>query len=457
MNDLLSAPSAINLELTDVCNVKCRHCYNFWREEGDQTSFLTRDELDRFIDIFVDAGIFHVVLTGGEPFTNFEVLEYGIKKLLANNISVSCNSNLMLNNEVRSKRLVDAGLDHILTSLNSHDPETNDYMVHQKGAYKKIINGIEVAVKNGIRISVNMIVSEKNKDHVYKTAKLCHNLGCQKIFGTRTVPSVNESKDGETEFHLLRNDAIHTLEQLVKAKEDTGIMIGTLVSYPLCFLSDLERYKDFVGRGCPAQRGQVIGINANGESHACVHESESYGNIFDIGIYKVYENMQKWHNGSYKYNGCDGCRYIDVCQSGCRLFARAYFGSLDQKDILMQSKDSFSSHYEIVYDSHIYKMISDGLKFFVPKRLRFRKENGFYLLNIRWANTIKVSNSIAEFLLKYRGSGETFDINDFGIGKRETLAMLFFKDAIESKEAKYEDLRNKFGLSVDPVDLSLYS
>jgi len=102
-------------------------------------------------------------------------------------------------------------------------------------------------------------------------------------------------------------------------------------------------------------------------------------------------------------------------------------------------------------------MISDGLKFFVPKRLRFRKENGFYLLNIRWANTIKVSNSIAEFLLKYRDSGETFDINDFGIGKRETLAKLFFKDAIESNEAKYKDLRNKFGLSIDPANLPLYS
>ncbi len=457
MNDLLSAPSAINLELTDVCNVKCRHCYNFWRKEGSQISFLTKDKLDRFIDIFVDAGIFHVVLTGGEPFTNFDVLEYGIKKLLANNISVSCNTNLMLNNEVRSKRLVDAGLDHILTSLNSHDPEVNDYMVYQNGAYNKIIKGIEVAVENGIKISVNMIVSEKNKDHVYETAKLCHNLGCQKIFGTRTVPSVNESNDGGTEFHLLRNDAIHTLEQLVRAKEDTGIMIGTLVSYPLCLLGDLERYKDFVGRGCPAQRGQVIGINANGESHACVHESESYGNIFDIGIYKVYENMQKWHNGSYRYNGCKGCRYIDVCQTGCRLFARAYFGRHDQKDILMQSKDSFSSHYEIVYDPLIYKMISNGLKFFVPKRLRFRKEKGFYLLNIRWANTIKVSNDIAEFLLKYRDNGKVFDINTFGIEKIEILARLFFKDAKESKEVKYDDLRSKFGLSVDPFNLPLNS
>ena len=28
-----SAPTTINLEMTEACNVKCRHCYNPWREE----------------------------------------------------------------------------------------------------------------------------------------------------------------------------------------------------------------------------------------------------------------------------------------------------------------------------------------------------------------------------------------------------------------------------------------
>ena len=28
-----SAPTTVNLELTELCNVKCRHCYNPWRDE----------------------------------------------------------------------------------------------------------------------------------------------------------------------------------------------------------------------------------------------------------------------------------------------------------------------------------------------------------------------------------------------------------------------------------------
>ncbi len=30
---IVSSPIMINLELTSACNIKCRHCYNFWRDE----------------------------------------------------------------------------------------------------------------------------------------------------------------------------------------------------------------------------------------------------------------------------------------------------------------------------------------------------------------------------------------------------------------------------------------
>ena len=71
------------------------------------------------------------------------------------------------------------------------------------------------------------------------------------------------------------------------------------------------------------------------------------------------------------------------------------------------------------------------------------------MLNIRWANTITVSNEIAECLIRYQESGEEFDINDFGKDKKEDLAMLFFKDAVECKEVSYNNIRSKDGLSVD--------
>ena len=43
-----------------------------------------------------EAKVFHVVLTGGEPFMNFDVLEYALEEFSAAGISTSVNSNLML-------------------------------------------------------------------------------------------------------------------------------------------------------------------------------------------------------------------------------------------------------------------------------------------------------------------------------------------------------------------------
>lgn len=445
----LKAPSVINLEITDICNEKCRHCYNFWRADNSKSSSLTKEKFDRLVDMMVEAGVFHVVLTGGEPMSRFDLLEYGFKRLRDNGISISCNSNLSLANPEKIKRLVDSGLDHILTSLMSHDEATNDYMAAQQGSFKRIVRGIEYAIAGGIRVSVNMVVSRRNIDHVYDTGKFVHDLGCQKIFGTRTVPSVNLRNANGTEFELTKEDALHILDQLVRVKDDTGIMIGTLVSYPLCLLGDLERYKDFVGRGCPAQNGHLLSLNADGHAHACSHEMENYGNVFDVGLIKAYENTQKWHDGSYIFDGCKTCDYVEICQAGCRMSSRAYNGKMDGPDQLMVGKDGFLKPYRLVTDPSVLTKIDNGLKFTAPKRLRFRKEDGFYLVNARWANTITCPTDVAEFLIKHQQSGVEFSLADLGAQHRELLAKLYFKDIVETKEIKHSDLRSKAGLSAD--------
>jgi len=449
MKQMFSGPTVVNIEVTDKCNVKCRHCYNFWREDQSRKQSLSMDKMDRLLDILIDGGVFHVVLSGGEPFVNFDVMEYGFKKLKDNNISVSCNSNLMLATKDKIKRLAEVGVDHILTSLNSHNAKINDYLVQRPGAHARIIGGIETAVKNGIRISVNMIVSQVSKDHVYETGTLVYELGCQKLFGTRVVPSVNIIDVSKSEFKMEEEDVTNVMEQLVRLKEDTGIMIGTLVSYPLCFLADLEKYTDFVGRGCPGQSGHFMNINADGQTHACVHEMDSHGNIFEIRHQKAYQNMKDSYDGSNRYQGCEGCRYIELCKTGCRMMSHAYCGRYNQKDPFMVNKDSFLKHYKFAHDESIYQKMDAGLKFFVPKRLRFRKENGFYLVNIRWANSVTVSNDVAEFLIKYKYSGKEFDIKEFGYEKKSILAKLFFKDVVESKNFHYNDVKKTLGLSAD--------
>ncbi len=451
---IYSAPTTLNLEITNQCNMTCRHCYNFWRDENYKVKSLSREDFDTLLSLIIESGVFHVILSGGEPFFNFDLLEYACRRLMESNISISVNSNLMVTKDIRMKRLYDAGVDHILTSLNSFDQETNDFMVNQKGAFQKIVRGIQLARKNNIRVSANMIVGRMNKDHVYQTGKLAHDLGCQKIFGTRTVPPVYMSQGNNGEFKVSNDDIRKVLDQLIRVKEDTGIMIGSLVSYPLCFLGDLEKYRDFVGRGCPAQAGHRMSLGVDGVAHACVHEEREYGNVFEIGIRQAYQNMMEWHTKGFRNPQCDGCDYLEICESGCRMSALGFFGKMNAPDPLMKTQKSFARHYKLMDDDMLFKEMDPSTVFQVSDRLRFRKEKDFYLVNIQWGNTIEVETDIAEFLKSHQQQRHKFTLTDFGVHRKSELASLLAKDAVRAFGFDYKtDIGKSNGLSLDPGKL----
>ena len=134
-----SAPTTINLEMTEACNVKCRHCYNPWREEHAGKFNLDKNKIDYLIEEFVKNKVFHVILSGGEPLSKFKDLCYALEKLVKNNITTSLNSNLMLATPEKMKILKDLGLDHVLTSWFSYFPTETDYITTYKGSFKKIV------------------------------------------------------------------------------------------------------------------------------------------------------------------------------------------------------------------------------------------------------------------------------------------------------------------------------
>ena len=74
LKKFFSAPTTVNLELTELCNVKCRHCYNPWRDETMGEISLNEIKLNLLIKKLAEAKVFHVILTGGEPMSNFDIL-----------------------------------------------------------------------------------------------------------------------------------------------------------------------------------------------------------------------------------------------------------------------------------------------------------------------------------------------------------------------------------------------
>ena len=327
----LKSPTTVHIELTSHCNLRCRHCYNYWRKDNSLCYYMKDKELSVVLDDLKNNEVFHVIFTGGEPLLNYELLKKGIKKALSYDMSISCNTNATLLTRERAIELKKLGLPHMLVTLNSFNQETNDHITTKK-SYKKIIAGIKNAVDVGIAVSINMIISKFNLKDIYETAKLVQSLGVNKFHTTRLVPP--EYTPISSEFDLTEQDFRYILDELLRINKTFGIEVGTLVPYPYCFLND-RKYSKIYTHGCPAGTKMMV-INADGDTHACTHEKKSYGNVFNLGLAKCWENMSEWRDGSILPNECKKCPLLDYCQGGCRMMALHYFKKLSGPDNLMK-------------------------------------------------------------------------------------------------------------------------
>lgn len=423
--DRLSAPCQVNLEITTACNHRCRYCYNFWRHDpSTKISKMSMKDCDTIIDDLIKNKVMNVIISGGEPFNNYPVMLHAIKRLTDAGIMTTCNSNMTLATKEQLKELKEAGLPHILTSLSSYDPETNDRVFNSKGAFVKAVRNIINAVNVGIKISINNIITKSNKDHVYKTGLLAHAIGASNYFATRCgVSLVAGNEEFASELVLTPEEYLAVLDKAVQVRNDTGIAIYSLYQYPVCMLRDMDKYPEFFGRGCPAGKKMVC-INANGNIHACNHETEVYGNALTTGVAAAWAKMDKWRDGSLIPDACKKCKWYAWCEGGCRMAA----DGIDKPDYLCQgSTDTMPDPITDAQKS--IALVTTDAKFRARKGLRYREENGFWLIHILGAWITKASPEAAKFLIDAEKVDRVFKMDEFP-ATREELANLLTKNII---------------------------
>ena len=130
-------------ELTYACNFRCKHCYA--ADYGSQEIPLEVDNRETrmlIVKRFIDAGLTHVTLMGGEPFIVPELLDI-IQKLRENHIFVKIQSNGSLLTEEKVRELERVSVNQVELSLDGTTAQIND-SIRGRGTYNKIINGLEL-------------------------------------------------------------------------------------------------------------------------------------------------------------------------------------------------------------------------------------------------------------------------------------------------------------------------
>ncbi len=170
--------SSVCWSITGRCNMKCRHCY----VEAPDALYgeLSLPECVRIMDQIVDANIYSVVLTGGEPLVRADWRDF-YAALKARGIAVQTiytNGLLVTNRWLDEFEKLEGR--KITFSLSFDGVGHHDWLRGREGVERPVIEVIRRLVERGYPVEIESVVYRDNLDSLPATCELLMELGIRK-------------------------------------------------------------------------------------------------------------------------------------------------------------------------------------------------------------------------------------------------------------------------------------
>jgi len=174
--DFSVSPFIVIWEITQACDLACRHCRAEAIDWRDPRELTTEEGLD-LIDQVHSMGAQIMVLTGGDPAKRediFDLISHGSE--LGLRMATIPAATEKLTPEL-IKKLKSAGLSQIALSLDGQNAEVHDTFRGVQGAFELTMKGAEYIRQEGIPLQINTTFSEYNFDYFDEIAELVKSLG----------------------------------------------------------------------------------------------------------------------------------------------------------------------------------------------------------------------------------------------------------------------------------------
>jgi len=147
----LSLPESVILESTNVCNIKCKMCFQSLAEYQAPRGFMSRELFVKCLDEIKRAGGFHCIQLSlfGEPLLHPEIVDFVRIGWQEYGLSVYFSSNALLLDPGMSEQLVKAGLRALSISLDAASAEVYE-RIRRGSAHGQVMENLRtfIAVRN---------------------------------------------------------------------------------------------------------------------------------------------------------------------------------------------------------------------------------------------------------------------------------------------------------------------
>jgi radical SAM protein with 4Fe4S-binding SPASM domain len=349
LEDALSSPATLFLDVTNRCNSRCVHCYAGAGEStGDELSLV---EIETLLQDSSSIGTYYVRLTGGEP-TVHEGLFDIVDVIVGEGMIPSVNTNGLCGGEMLCD-LVDRGVRDLRISLDGPE-EVND-AIRGTGSYQKTMSSLRGLAEHQrsaaapISVTINVVLMKATRHCLPAMARLAVELGFRLSFGLlRPIGRAHRAD------MLSPEQVLSAARQAESIRAEYNLAPGQLrINFDLFSQGQPPRpARPYPVDGSRCPMGTVgIGVTAHGQVVAC-----NYLRFIEDGRWLGEsicgrDLLQLWHQSpaltetrKARRSACAGCSHHGHrCNGGCPMTAYVFNGDFDARDPYCARRDGSCS------------------------------------------------------------------------------------------------------------------
>lgn len=320
----------IYLYVTFGCNQKCQYCWiNNNTSSGNNNMNL--EMIDTILREALPLGLERVKITGGEPFTNNNLISI-INKILSFGVGIDLETNGTKLNEELLLEINDLNKIYFKISLDSVNISEHNALANtDSDVFTTTISNIHLLKRYAVNFDIVTVMNKINKSSMNETVKFVQKLGANNHRIILSIQPIGHGKEAK-EIQLGLDETIEMINDIYKLKCDyNNLAVGTLHStLPPAFMPlDSIQFR-------PCNWGvNLCGIMPNGDVSICAPAFDSMeivaGNIFNKSLSSIWHNSELFKSLSEveELEGiCGRCLYVKMCRGMCRIFAKAEYGRI---------------------------------------------------------------------------------------------------------------------------------
>lgn len=329
---MLAVRITIQWHLTDVCNYRCKHCYqDNYKDSGvDFTELLNYyKRLEKFVlELKGNRKIFnaHINFTGGEPFLKSELLDLLriVKEKNVFSFGILSNGFLLPENELTTLQLLRPKF--IQLSLEGNE-QIND-SIRGTGSFGEIVRAIKTYRKYKIPVLISFTANSKNYESFTEVVKIARKYNVYKVWTDRYLPK------GLKDELAMSTDQVRDFFEIILSEQKKKI--PNLLSKTIISSSRALQFLVNGGQpyGCSAGK-TLLTILPNGDILPCRRMPIKVGNLYSDDLMDIYQNSNTLNNLrclDHLDNNCKKCYYFNTCSGGLKCLSFANYGDFNIKD-----------------------------------------------------------------------------------------------------------------------------